>query len=122
MGFPSRALSHITVGLLALSNATAEEKELLIIGDSLSREYQFEFPEFEDARNWVEILAEHRPEEFDLGIVRTLDLTFIDEDLDLTRYEYNWSLPTYTAEEYRDELTGSGLDDRLFQSLIDPDS
>lgn len=92
----------------------------LILGDSLSREYQFEFTEFDAARNWVEILAAIRPGDFDFGKVRTVDLTFIDDSWDLRSHAYNWSLPTFSADAYRGLLQDPGLEDRLFRALVNP--
>ena len=81
----------------------------MIIGDSLSREYQFEFTEFDDARNWVEILSAIRPDDFDFGKVRTVDLGFINSSWDITSHAYNWALPTFGANEYNGLLQDSGI-------------
>ncbi len=99
----------VALFLAPLFNAGAAPRTLLVIGDSLSREYQFEFPEFEDARNWVEILAENRAARVSFG-AKSGD-----------RYHYNWALPTYSADDYRGLLTDSGFQDLAFQALINPD-
>ena len=124
---------------LATIGATSTAREtVLVIGDSLSREYQFEFPAFSDARNWVELLAVHRPDDFYFGDLESTDLGVIadacdlfgidhaicdalDEEGDLDRYRYNWAIPTYSAESYADDLTGSGLIQGFLQDLIDDD-
>ena len=112
-------------------------RTVLVIGDSLSREYQFEFPGFDDARNWVEILAVHRSDDLFFGELAETDLPGLefvcglfggdlcealgDGEEPLERYRYNWAIPTFTADDYRDNLTGSGLVDQAFQTLIEPD-
>jgi lysophospholipase L1-like esterase len=96
--------------LLATTSVTfAAPKKILVIGDSLSREYGLEFPEFEDARNWVEILADERPTQISFG------------SFNGANYDYNNAIPTYTAQDYRDAVTGSGFDDRAIQFLIEDD-
>ena len=92
----------------------------MIIGDSLSREYQFEFTEFDEARNWVEILSTIRPTDFDFGKLRTVDLGFIDSSWDIQSHAYNWALPTFSADQYNGLLKDSGLSDILFRQLINP--
>jgi lysophospholipase L1-like esterase len=89
--------------------ASAAPRSILVIGDSLSREYQLEFPEFSEARNWVEILAENR----------ATRVTFGAKSGD--RYRYNWALPTYSANDYHGRLFDSGIEDILFRSSINPD-
>ncbi|MFT4547110.1 MAG: lysophospholipase L1-like esterase [Verrucomicrobiales bacterium] len=91
------------------SNTLAAEK-VLVIGDSLSREYQVEFPVFPDARNWVELLAENRADDFDFG-----------ERRPTRRYEYNWAQPTSSAEDFADLLTGGSFLQEVFQDAINDD-
>lgn len=130
------AIGVLLAFALQLAGAGAK-RTVLVIGDSLSREYQFEFPTFEDARNWVEILAERRPADIGFGDLETLDLsafripcaifggTFCDAigdgEQDLMRYEHNWAIPTFTARAYRDNLTGTGASDLIWQGLIEAD-
>jgi len=109
MKIPASPLAVVVACASLIASAPARET-VLVIGDSLSREYQFEFAQFDDARNWVEILAENRPDDFDFG----------DKSID-QRYRYNWALPTYSAEDYADDLTSSGFLQRRFQDLIDDD-
>ena len=95
--------------LLAATPATfAAPKKVLVIGDSLSREYGLEFPEFDEARNWVEILAEERPTQISFG-----------EKQNLGYYEYNNAVPTSTAEDYRERLTSFVY--IWFQAIIESD-
>ena len=95
---------------LCATPPSSAAETVLVIGDSLSREYQFEFPVFEDARNWVELLAENRDDEFDFGTRRPTN-----------RYEHNWAIPTYSAEDFADLLTGGSIAERLYQDQIDDD-
>ena len=113
-------LSVLAVLVWGFSALPARAERYMIIGDSLSREYQFEFTEFDEARNWVEILSAIRPDDFDFGKLRTIDLGFINSSWDINSHAYNWALPTFGADEYNGLLQGSGFADRLFQQLIDP--
>ncbi len=54
--------------LLSMPNQWAAE-EVLVFGDSLSKEYGVEFPNL-DAKNWIEILDNERHEDFDNGSFR----------------------------------------------------
>ena len=63
----------MAVSLVAVPAVTAGEN-VLVIGDSLSKEYEAEFkglypdhPDAWDARNWNEILDARRNAQFDLG-------------------------------------------------------
>jgi lysophospholipase L1-like esterase len=102
---------------LALSPATAGEN-VLVIGDSLSKEYETEFkglypdrPDAWDARNWNEILDARRNDAFDLGSWG------IYADFRLTGHTFNCAKPGGTAREFRnflrqdeaaeEEITGS---------------
>lgn len=122
----------------ALSANSPGRETVLVIGDSLSREYQFEFAEFPDARNWVELLAVHRSDDFYFGQLESSDLglladacdlfsldnplcTALDPDGKLDRYRYNWAIPTYSAEAYADDLTGGSFFQRRFQDLVNDD-
>ena len=62
-----RSVLPILAGVFSLLSTAEAQRKVLVIGDSLSREYQFEFPGFDEARNWVEILAERRTDDLDFG-------------------------------------------------------
>ena len=94
----------VLMGLLAAAPATAGE-HVLVMGDSLTKEYQSEFavlypdhPEAWQARNWIEILDARRNGQFDLG---SWELYL---DWRLTGHEYNWARPGGTAREFRNFL------------------
>lgn len=80
----------------------AEGGSVLVVGDSLSKEYAAEFPVLYPgnpgawaARNWGEILSEERGEWFSQGNWG------IYGDWRLTGHEFNWSKPGGTAREFR---------------------
>ena len=130
-------LAALAISVLLCGQSAARET-VLVIGDSLSREYQFEFPEFSEARNWVELLAVHRPDDFYFGPLKETDLGLIasacqlfgidhpicdalNEDDELERYRYNWAIPTYSAQSYAGDLAGSSIVQGLIQDLINDD-
>ncbi|MDB6070671.1 MAG: Phospholipase/lecithinase/hemolysin [Verrucomicrobiales bacterium] len=78
---------------------------VLVVGDSLTKEYRSEFvalypdrPAAWSARNWIEILDERRHDVFDLG---SWDFY---SDPRLTGHEFNWAKPGGTAREFRNFL------------------
>jgi lysophospholipase L1-like esterase len=101
---PHRFLHSLSaVFLLAASPVRAAQ--CLVIGDSLTKEYQVEFPALFptnpaswSARNWAEILHEHRKTWFDLGRFSAF------ADPRLTGHEHNWAFPGATTTEIRNQL------------------
>lgn len=87
-------------------------EEVLVLGDSLSKEYSVEFPHL-DARNWLEILDAERHEEFDAGSFE------VYPDFRATGHEYNWSFPGATTEEMLDNLTGDGFFQKIAQEELE---
>jgi len=80
-------------------------ENLIVIGDSLSKEYEAEFkvlypthPDAWRARNWNELLDERRNTKFDLGSWG------IFADFRLTGHTYNCAKPGGTAREFRNFL------------------
>jgi hypothetical protein len=63
----SNPLAFLLVAL-SIANQWAAE-EVLVFGDSLSKEYSVEFPDL-DAMTWIEILDKGRHEDFDNGSFR----------------------------------------------------
>jgi len=100
--------------LLATSSAIAAPKKICVLGDSLSREYGLEFPEFDDARNWVEILAQERAGQLSFGEAK--EVPGLE---DRVYYAFNNSVPTSTAEDYRERVTDFIW--LWFQALIQSD-
>lgn len=110
----------LTMCCLAAVPAVASE-QCLVIGDSLTKEYEAEFPGLYPnnpaswgARNWVEILHQHRTDWFDLGTWSTYN------DPRLTGHKYNWAFPGATTTEIRNQLNAwynSYWTDRLKDQL-----
>ncbi|HCN30201.1 MAG TPA: hypothetical protein DIT64_15965 [Verrucomicrobiales bacterium] len=94
--------------LLLLSAALCQRAlaaECLVVGDSLTKEYEVEFPALYpanpaswSARNWAEILHERRNNWFDLGRFSAY------ADPRLTGHEHNWAFPGATTQEIRGQL------------------
>lgn len=86
--------------------ATLHAEQCLVIGDSLSKEYELEFPalfprnpEAWDSRNWAEILHENRKPWFDLGKWSGF------ADPRLVGHEHNWAFPGATTAKIKSELS-----------------
>ncbi|MEM9479080.1 MAG: SGNH/GDSL hydrolase family protein [Verrucomicrobiota bacterium] len=134
---PFRLAVAILLSIVAFSGAQVPAK-IAIIGDSLSREYQFEFPEFPEARNWVEILAARRSSDVDFGDLEELGpvLEFLIsqlpldpaikdaiEDSDgLEYFECNKAVPGFESEDYREYLTNVFLNpvNAAFRGWVHP--
>lgn len=81
--------------ILAASLPSRGAEQVVVLGDSLSKEYEFSFrfDGFSNAgsvRNWIEILDEERNEHFDMG--SRIDLSFLFVDI-FFRHQYNWAVP-----------------------------
>lgn len=93
------------LAVLLLAGSSARSAQCLVIGDSLTKEYEVEFPALYpanpaswSARNWAEILHEHRRTWFDLGRFTGY------ADPRLTGHEHNWAFPGATTTEIRTQL------------------
>ena len=89
--------------------ALLRAEQCLVFGDSLTKEYEAEFPGLYpsnpaawQARNWIEILHQHRTGWFDTGTWSTYP------DPRLTGHRFNWAFPGATTSEIRSQMT-SGL-------------
>ncbi len=92
--------------LLLLMGFTLRAEQCLVIGDSLTKEYEAEFPGLYpnnpaswQARNWVEILHQHRTDWFDLGTWS------VYPDPRLTGHRFNWAFPGATTTDIRNQLS-----------------
>ncbi|MEM7385546.1 MAG: SGNH/GDSL hydrolase family protein, partial [Verrucomicrobiota bacterium] len=123
MAFPNvcriRWLLLAAVFVGALPSRLSAEK-LLIIGDSLSKEYAVEFPILFPTnpaawgeRNWAEILNVYRKEAFDLGPYQAIWL-----DSRITGHEYNWAFPGSKTDEWVENLTEFSLDSIFLRSRM----
>lgn len=95
-----------TLLLTLLLGSTLHAEQCLVIGDSLSKEYELEFPalyprnpESWDSRNWAEILHENRKGWFDLGKWNG----FVDPRL--VGHEHNWAFPGSTTSQIKSQLS-----------------
>ncbi|MFZ2278765.1 MAG: SGNH/GDSL hydrolase family protein [Prosthecobacter sp.] len=85
---------------------TLRAEQCLVIGDSLTKEYEAEFPALFpnnpaswQARNWIEILHQHRTDWFDTGTWSAYS------DPRLTGHRFNWAFPGATTTDIRDQLS-----------------
>jgi lysophospholipase L1-like esterase len=92
--------------LFLLMSLTLRAEQCLVIGDSLTKEYEAEFPGLFpnnpaswQARNWIEILHQHRTGWFDLGT-----WSFYP-DPRLTGHRFNWAFPGATTTDIRNKLS-----------------
>ncbi len=92
--------------LLFLVAAPAHAEQCLVIGDSLSKEYEIEFPALFPRnpaswsnRNWAEILHERRTPWFDLGRWNAF------ADPRLVGHAHNWAFPGATTAQIRAQLS-----------------
>ncbi len=110
----------LTAALLFVARADAED--VLIVGDSLSREYGIEFPAlFPDrpeawgARNWAELLHERRSNRFDMGseaqwfgssagFLSLFGGSLDWLDAEMAWHAYNWAIPGAESSTWNDIL------------------
>jgi lysophospholipase L1-like esterase len=92
-------------------------QQCLVVGDSLTKEYEVEFPilfpsnpQSWASRNWIEILHQHRNAWFDLGNFSSY------ADPRITGHEHNWGFPGAQTQEIRDRLSSTALIDQLWQA------
>jgi lysophospholipase L1-like esterase len=103
---------------LALSSVFAAE-QCLVLGDSLSKEYEVEFPalypqnrEAWDSRNWIEILDSRRSSWFDTGSMS------VYADVRIIGHKHNWAFPGATTQELREALSSSSWFNKQWQSEL----
>jgi hypothetical protein len=94
-------------------------QQCLVIGDSLTKEYEVEFPvlypqnrDAWDSRNWIEILHEERNAWFDQGSFSAY------YDVRITGHKHNWAFPGATTSEIRSYLSSSSFYHKLWQSEL----
>jgi hypothetical protein len=101
---PRLLLSTTLLAAALLSPATSLAGQLVVLGDSLSKEYQVTFlgiggaPNAAHIRNWCEILDERRHDDFDMGSFSTF------ADSRLTGHALNWSIPGSLAADWASTL------------------
>jgi len=94
------------ISLLLLMGFTLRAEQCLVIGDSLTKEYEEEFPALYpsnpaswQARNWIELLHQNRTDWFDTGTWGAYS------DPRLTGHAYNWAFPGATTTDIRNQLS-----------------
>ena len=94
------------LSLLLLMSFTLRAEQCLVIGDSLTKEYEAEFPGLYpnnpaswQARNWIEILHQNRTAWFDTGTWS------VYSDPRLTGHRFNWAFPGATTTDIRNQLS-----------------
>ncbi len=109
----------VAIGLFSTSVQAAAGQHCLVIGDSLSKEYEVEFPALYPsnrdswkARNWIEILAEQRNAWFDIGHLQAF------YDPRLIGHEFDWAFPGAKTQEIRDRLFSKSWFDSNWQSEL----
>jgi lysophospholipase L1-like esterase len=97
---------RLLICFLHLLFATARAEQCLVIGDSLTKEYEVEFPGLFptnppawQARNWIEILHQHRTDWFDTGEFK------VWADIRATGHAHNWAVPGATTSELKSLFT-----------------
>lgn len=113
-----KSLAGLFSALILTSQA--EPLKIMVIGDSQSEEYRFEIPfsapesdpTESNTMNWIEILAEHRSEDFDFGKYKRNAFEWID--VRNAGYQYNWSIPGAFVFTFLDVLNSSIFDDQEY--------
>ena len=109
----------LTTSLLAAAHSPAGQ--LIVLGDSLSKEYQVTFlgiggsPVAAHIRNWCEILDERRHDSFDMGSFSTFT------DSRLTGHALNWSIPGSFASDWARNLATPGISSAALDSQLRSD-
>lgn len=100
-----RLLLPLVLGVFCLP---ARAEQCVVLGDSLTKEYEVEFPLLFPsnpaswtARNWAEILHQRRNAWFDQGRFQTYSFPR------LLGHRYNWAFPGATSTEIKEQLDGT---------------
>jgi lysophospholipase L1-like esterase len=101
------------------ASALSAAEQCLVIGDSLSKEYEVEFPVLFpqqraswDTRNWLEILDQRRNAFFDTGSWSAYT------DYRIVGHKHNWAFPGATTQEIRNALSSSSWFNKLWQNEL----
>ena len=103
--------------MLAVPLSSQAAQQCLVLGDSLSKEYEVEFPVLYpeqrkawEARNWTEILHEWRQNWFDEGSFS------VYYDVRIVGHKHNWAFPGATTQELRNALSSTSWQNKLWQA------
>lgn len=115
---PFRTLLALSAALVGFGSVQAAQ-QCLVLGDSLTKEYEVEFPilfpqnnDSWDTRNWIELLHERRQSWFDLGSFSAY------YDVRIIGHKHNWAFPGATTQEIRDRLLSTNWFDKQWQSEL----
>ena len=104
--------------LMGCAAPAAIADQVLILGDSLSKEYEIEFvtDNYPDrVKSWTEILDDRRNDDFDYGSL----LLRPDPFLLISGHEYNFSLPGGVIGDFVDLVEGDTFGDRLSRNTLE---
>jgi lysophospholipase L1-like esterase len=99
--------------ILLFALLSARAGNVTVLGDSLTKEYQVTFPGLPSlgvdgidpanpaARNWIEILHQHRSAHFHLGQFRNTPFFDMWSDTRLLGHQFNWAIPGATSRALR---------------------
>jgi hypothetical protein len=116
-----KSITRISLVALLLASVIPlhSAQQCLVIGDSLTKEYEVEFPilypsnrDAWDTRNWIEVLHERRNAWFDLGSFSVFP------DYRIVGHKHNWAFPGATTTEIRKELRSTSWQDKFWQSEL----
>lgn len=103
---------------LALILPAARAEKCLVIGDSLTKEYEVWFPPYYtqnpaawNARNWIEILHQHRTDWFDTGPLQFWVGVGVVVDPRALGHKHNWAFPGATIADIRERVHLTGIFD-----------
>ncbi len=96
----------------------AQAERILVVGDSLTKEYEVEFPALYPnnraswwSRNWIEILHQRRTDHFNIGDFSQ----FFAGDPRLIGHDNNWAFPGATSTMIRTRLASTSWADYYWQ-------
>lgn len=119
MKTPSCLAALLSAFLVVAASQAQAVQQCLVIGDSLTKEYEVEFPilypenrDAWDARNWIETLHEIRHDWFDLGSFSAY------YDVRITGHKHNWAFPGATTAEIRSALSSSNFFNKQWQGTL----
>ena len=109
----------VSAVLVTVAGQAQAVQQCLVIGDSLTKEYEVEFPilypenqDAWDARNWIETLHDIRHDWFDLGSFSAY------YDVRITGHKYNWAFPGATTAELRSALSSTNFFNKQWQGTL----
>ncbi len=106
--------------LLGCAAPAALAEQVLILGDSLSKEYGIEFAtdNYPDrVKSWTEILDDLRNDDFDYGSLNSVGVPVVL--VPVPGHEYNWSWPTGVMKDFVDLVEGKTILDKISRNSLE---